>query len=546
VNPTGVASIILSAAVSVVSAQSPTLVSATFLGTDGDDLIESVAIAPDKTIYVAGNTAKPVPSDFGGVRVATMGSATESSRYGCGFVARFNADATKLLAYTQWSAGQVKLTTVAVNSNGVYAAGYATPPLRFPTGFQPAHPASQVPPHFTPKEHTERSNPQPDKSLAGAPVVMWLTHDLAGIGAGTFLEGQHTIWHVPRPLGEDTWQPTGLALLSNGDVVVCHDGGPIVPTKPGESPGAFHFYFCPDHLSRLSPELTARRWKQDIYSPAVEPVRASKGLGREWAHPTLGNARSFRIRSDARDNVYLAGWAASRTTIEPWWSPYLRKYDSTGRMLWSAYEFDPTSGKDERLNGLVSDSAIRSVAIDEEGNPVICTIGDGGNSVLRRDPRDYTQPAPSALRGSVSGFKGRVLYWGGVMRLNAVTRELLGGNHLGASNERGYQATWAVDVAPLPGGNVLAVGRHTAAFRVSSDAWFQPRETGGFIKLYAKDFAETFTTSIPDADFFMVTRQGNRCVIVGAARTGQAPTKNAVFQHAFGKQDGYLLVVDCP
>jgi hypothetical protein len=537
-------------ATNAVAAETPRVVSATRIGSAGHDIIEGVAIADEGSIYVAGSSAMPVGADFGGAGARTLGEAAAGSPYGCAFVARFNADGTHLLGFVQLAAGLGTFTTVEVNRHGVYVGGYATealePLLAGRGGLWERFPGERRSlPHYTPKEHTERSNPQPDKSLNGAPVVLRFSHDLARLEHGTFLEGRHTIWHVPRPLNESQWQPTAIALLSGGDLVVCHDGGPILRPDPGAPPGLEHFYRCPDHLSRLSADLAQRRWKTDVYSPAVGPERISRATGRPWPYPTMGNARSLRLRADRQDNLYLAGWAAARTTKEPWWSPYLRRYDADGRLLWSAYEHDPTSGADERLNGLVSDAAVRSVAVDDQGRVLVAGIGDGGNSVLRRDPRDYTRPAPK-LRGSVHSFKGRVLFWGMVARLDPVSRELLGGDHLAAYDTGGYQATWPVDIAPLPGGRVLAVGRHTRGFRTSADAWHAAVGPGGFVRVYAADFAEAFTSSVPDTDFFTVACRGARCAIVGVARSERAPLENALFEQPFGGTDGYLMVMDCP
>ena len=53
------------------------------------------------------------------------------------------------------------------------------------------------------------------------------------------------------------------------------------------------------------------------------------------------------------------------TSREPWWCPFLWKLNDRGKVVWKAYSFDPMGGSGGRMGGLVSDSAIRSMAADD-------------------------------------------------------------------------------------------------------------------------------------------------------------------------------------
>jgi hypothetical protein len=330
----------------------------------------------------------------------------------------------------------------------------------------------------------------------------------------------------------------GLATIPGGDLAVLHDGGAPV-----------HHYYAPDYVSRLSGDLAERAWRFDIFHPKIQPlekIRQRRAEFREWKFPVLGQIRTLRMRGDGSGNIYAGGWSVSMTSQEPWWCSFLFKIDARGRLVWQAYSHDPMSGPGNRLAGLVSDSAIRSMAIDDQDNLLVAGISDGGNTVLRRDPRDYLKNGPEFRRG-FGGMKGRVLYVGHLMRLDAQTRQLQAGTMLGSYADRGYEATWAVDVAGLPGSRLLAVGRHHRNHKSTADAWFDaPCDQGMFVKVFDREMEEQFSTNIAAAIPYAVARRGRRCVIAGMTESPQTPTKNALQAKHAGGFDAYILVADFP
>lgn len=552
-------------------------VSATIrVGGGGDDRLDGVAIAADGSIYVVGTLSdrsplrqKPelaLPSHHGN------GKDTDG-RFAVGFVARFDRGGT-LQSSATLPPGVGELNAVAVDRSGnVFVGGFATSGLqtaiRDAPGLHRAFPAERMTPQrHTPRDHTEPRNPQPDLSPRAAPIVLKFDPTLSKLLAGTYLEGRQTVWHVPAPLDEPMSQPTGIVPLNDGDVLVCHDGGPIVPPEPGQQPGAFHFYYAEDRVSRLSSNLDQRRWQVEVRMPPIDPERASRALGQPWKHDTMGNTRTLRFRSDARDGALLAGCAPSRTSAEPWWAPFLLRVDGSGKVSVVAYTFDPTGGGEARLGGLVSDSAIRSVRAGDDGSLLVTTLGDGGNSVLRRDPRDYTREAPK-LKGSAHGFRGRTLFWGTVVRLDGRSGELLAGNTVIGYHRNVAEPAWAEDALGLPDGSVVAVGRHRrgfplrdaghpffektrrppdvdarspppVAYQVLRDAW------GGFIATYDREMNPIFVGSVDGAAFREVapSADGRFLAVVGTAEAGRGEAKDATRLGMGGKVDGLLLLID--
>ncbi|MFP4106032.1 MAG: hypothetical protein ACLFVU_08070 [Phycisphaerae bacterium] len=549
-------------AVSPLVYAAPEITTATFLGTDGDDVIEGVHIASDGTIYITGTTGKPMDKLPGGVKPVTLGKPfKQKSNYGCGFVARLSADGRKLLSYTQLAAGIAQPTSVAVSKDGVYLAGYANGGLEpLIAGHEPIIAKAQsrqydLQTYSTTEHHSE---PHIDRANfgRGVPFVLRLDESMRTIEQGTFLEGWQSVWHVPHPLREDRRQPVGLVVMSDGDVVVSHDGGYNRFPDKGEKTGFTHFYGMPDHLSRLAPDLSTRRWKKDIYTPITDPEKVEKYAAKgsrywrrekiDWPHKHLGNTRILRLRKDSKDNLLIAGWSPTRTSNEPWWSPFLWKLSPEGKLIWRALNPDPMGGAGDRMGGVVSDTAVRSVNVDGEDNVLYAAIADGGNSPMRYDiPTSKKQLSKDVLRGSVWAFRGRLLFWGTVARIDGKTRKMQAGNSIAGLTHDGRprtQAAWAMDIGPWTDGQVLTIGRHTRGFKFTENAWAKS-DWGSFVRVYGKGFPLEFSTSVPDADLRVMDVRDGRAVIVGKAKSSEAPTRNPLQKSPAGKWDGYLLVV---
>ncbi|MEI7766777.1 MAG: hypothetical protein WCJ97_04985 [Phycisphaerae bacterium] len=531
------------------------ILAATYIGSTSNDTLDGVAFDAQGQFYVVGNFGAKLELDK--ITSITVGTTDPASSYGHAYLLRWDATGTRINAALRIAQGNVKLTSVAVGKDAFYIAGYATPatsvwitPLAglFPKPVTPVPPAQE---RFTAKDHYSEPNFAPGTDQRGTPFVAQVNKEMTKVIAATYLEGWQSLWHVPQPLNEDVWQPVGLAVLTSGDVVVGHDGGYQTTPPAGRKAGPEEFFHQPDHLSRLSADLKLRRWTQTIYTPPVPAANAGIILGQPWPFATLGNTRMLRLRVDARDNIYACGWSPTQTMKEPWWSPWLHRYDANGKLVWTAYEFDPTSGGG-RLNGLVSDSAIMSVALDPDGQVLITSGGDGGNSVLSKDPRDYNKPA--SLRGGVWGFRGRTLFWGTVARLDATSRGLQGGEHIAGFNQSQLSPAWGTDIVGLPHGQVLAVGRNQSGFDTSKDAWYSG--PGAWLRLYKPNFETRFATSIPQTNFVMAERYQDRVVVIGMSGQNQLPRKRdrvvqtempplvrPVQNKLSGTTDGYLMLL---
>ncbi len=540
------------------------IVTATYFGVGQDSDLQGAAIAPDGTIYVVGNSSEAMKGLPGGVIATAFGAAANEARCGSGFVAHLTADGKTILQCAQLAPGIALLTTVQLHDGAVYVSGYGSvgleDVLRDRKGMMRQFPLNNELHAYERAKAAgaeDKIADRPGLGRYGAPCILRLSADLQKLDAGTYLEGWQQVWdkkRVAKPgkefLGgyqEYFWQPTSTAVLKSGDIIVCHDGGYFrmareedkTLLKDDPKPDRLIFYDNCDYISRLSADLGRRLWKQSIYTPPVDPEVARK-LKNGWPFNHYGSPRTCRMRLDRDDNAYLCGWSASATSKEPWWSPYLYKLDpATGAPIWTAYEYDPMSGGQNRMGGQVADTAIDSLAIDEDGNLLTSLMSDGGNSVMEWSPKADRSKFEGKIKGG--GFPVKLVHWWGqIHRVDSKTREGRGGARIGAWG-------WAQDLVSLPGNSVLVWGRYNWKFDFTPDAWWDRsaiENPNAFIRVYSPDFDLLFSTAVPGVVPFEVTRAANRIVLVGRAEQRISPTKDAIFPESSGNTSGYLLVAN--
>lgn len=552
------------------------LLRATFWGTAADDDIQGAAQAPDGSVYVVGNTGASAGGLPGNVAAKLFGPAAPAPACGCGFVAHFSSDMGRLLHYAEFADGIAIFTSAIIGPQGVYVSGYASeglePLLSGKPGLISKYPlAHEV--RLIKEGRILEANGLRDKDPVagrlglgrlGAPFVLRLSADLQTITAGTYLEGWQQVYDKdrvktirPREMfpKEFFWQPVSLGLFKEGDLAVSHDGGYFRILADADRKlagtntallGKLGFYDCNDWVSRLSPDLSRRIWRQAIFTPSVNSDVA-KVLKDGWPHPHYGNPRTHRMRLDSGGNVVLCGWSATQTKSEPWWSPYLWKLDgATGRLLMKYYEYDPMSGVDNRMNGTVADTAISSFAFDSDGNLLVSLFADGGNTVMEWSPQaSLGRKFEGVLKNNV-GVK-LVHWWGMIHRVNAQTREGLGGVRMASRGSGAAGPAWVVDLASLPEHKVLAVGRCNLDFPWSDNAWHRAsvdENPVGFLRVYDREFELLFSTALPGVvPFELVPLTDKRFLITGQARNPTAPAANGFYGQSRGKADGWFAVV---
>jgi hypothetical protein len=556
------------------------LTKASYFGTSGNDNFEGAAVGPDGALYLVGNAGAAVERLPGNAAPVRLGNAVADAQCGCGFVLKLSPDASAVLGYAELGKGILHATAVAVAGQSVYVGGYATeglePLLAEKPGMTRKYPLRELleivkaGKFLEATGNKEAKDPlvgRPGLGRAGAPCVLRFSADLKELQAGTYLEGWQQVYEKHRNCGRDRggqrrgpfleyfWQPINICPLKDGDVAVAHDGGyfRLLTEKDRELvaklekeedraklPGRLGFYDVADHVSRLSGDLTLRRWKTDIHTPPTVPEVASR-LKNGWPLPHYGSPRVHRMRADRDGNLWTCGWSASGTSNEPWWSPFLWRLDpKTGQPTRKLYEYDPMSGGGNRMGGTVADTALVSVAVGENGDLLTCLIADGGNSVIGRGPlgnegKRMTGPVVGpGLGGSPAHF------WGHTHRVDGKTFEGLGGARTGPY-------AWTIDAAGLPDNYFLALGRWNAPLPWTADAWWTEGKLpnpNAFLRVVAPDYNTVFWTAIPGVrPFELVPIGGQRYLLVGFAADGTSPMKGSLVAESSGGEDAWFAVV---
>ena len=554
---------------SALAAEPPVrIVTATYWGTAEEDDLQGVTAAADGTLYVVGNAGAAMEGLPSGVRPARLGAAAEQARCGHGFIAHLSADGRTLLHYAEFAKGLTLLTTVQTNGQAVYVGGYAADALEDVLadrkGLLRQYPLRKEMAQIEADRAAGKEDKiagRPGLGRYGAPCVLRFSLDLQTLESGTYLEGWQQVWDKVRVTNfrkkmegnwrEFFWQPTHLSLLKSGELIVGHDGGYFrLPKESDKELAAGNeklaerllFYDCCDHVSRLSADLTRRVWTTPIYTPPVDP-EVAKQVKDGWPLPHYSNPRTHRLRLDRDESIWLCGWSAAATSKEPWWSPYLYRLDpKSGKVLQRLYEYDPLSGGGNRMGGTVADTAMLTVAPEDNGNLLVALLADGGNSVMGFSPRGDGSRFETPAKGK--GFTVKLVHWWGqVHRVDAAAGRGLGGARVGPWG-------WVVDLAPAASNGVLALGRCNGPFDVTDDAWCKEslaENPVAFLRFYSADFDLMFSTLIPGIVPFELTPLGKqRYAIAARAEQAGAPTKNAIFADRRGKSDGYLMIIEAP
>lgn len=557
------------------------LLKASYFGTEANDNFEGAAVGPDGSLYLVGNAGVPNGRPVRGLKPVRVGRATTEPRCGCGFVMKLSPDAAKVLAYAEFGKGILHATAIAVTDKGVYVGGYASdglePLLKGREGLISQYPlrteqqliadGKMMEANGFPPGRRDSIGNRPWLGRLGAPCVLKLSSDLKALESGTYLEGWQQVYDKYRVCGhrrkglkgafrEHFWQPVNICPLKSGDVVVSHDGGYFRMLTDQDRKQALEleegkrarflqrlcFYDTADHVSRLSADLAQRAWKTDIHTPPTVTEVANE-VKAGWFVPHYGNPRVHRMRADRDGNLWVCGWSATATSNEPWWSPFLLRLDpETGKPTRRLYEYDPMSGGGNRMGGTVADTALLSVAVEDDGDLLTCLISDGGNSWIGRGPRGHEG---EKMKGRVIGpghHYSPAHFWGHAQRVDGKTFDGLGGAKTGPW-------AWTIDTAGLPDDHFLALGRWNHRLPWTEDAWWTHEDAeqpnpNAFLRVVGPDYNTVFWTAIPGMRPYEVMPIGDdRYIITGFADNGAAPMKNSVVKEAPGGEDAYFAIV---
>jgi hypothetical protein len=339
------------------------------------------------------------------------------------------------------------------------------------------------------------------------------------------------------------------------------------------------------YLAKLAPDASRVVWVRHLAGPSAAPdvsisakgtilfrgpdLRTFTPDGALRRTTVVPGGLSEKIAVNPADGTYAYGhehhW---RTGREPWRCPVLNIHRPDGALLYHLYDW---GGPYVGLNNLrlVSDSAVREIAYDADGNLVIYAWSDGGNSVMYREPMDVRAPAPGMKGLGMSAWGAGVLSCAYILRIDTKDYRVSGGTlWLAFLSERDKpNSIWIDTLGFAADGSVAAGGRAAWGLIQTGNHLNEGGEPGGpYVAVFSRDFASLRFASAMNACGATEVRNNDRWAFItgtpggkpvllavcGAAKEEEgynqgkpAPTVGAV-QPAFGggHLDGHALLMD--
>lgn len=262
-------------------------------------------------------------------------------------------------------------------------------------------------------------------------------------------------------------------------------------------------------------------------------------------------------------SIVRGGEHHSPTGREPWRCPTLNIYNRDGSQLHQFYDWLGSYVGLDNLR-LVSDTAVRRVTFDPDGNLFLYLWSDGGNSVALREPFDIRTVAPNFEGLGFSAWGAGVLSAAYLIRIDPKTDRVKDGTmwlaYLESVNKP--NSTWIDQLAFTPDGSVCFTGRAASCIIQTSNR-LSPSNSDQHIVILEDDLKSIrFSSTVPgsgqartgdddEAWGIASTTSGSkqRVLFLTGASEGQGefktPTVNAS-QNTFGGgwMDGYAVLLE--
>lgn len=265
-------------------------------------------------------------------------------------------------------------------------------------------------------------------------------------------------------------------------------------------------------------------------------------------------------------SFYIGGEYHSATGLEPWRNPFLHRFNADGTPRWTAWNWTgPLVGV--RWSRQVSDSAVRAVLVEDNGDLLIRGWSDGGNSVFTNLPYDFRRShGKSGFAGSIWG--ANVLSVSYLMRMDPESMEITAFNRWlsympstgtpNAANIRSFAQTSNREVVFSGSSAASLIETHNAFV----EPWYKQHQRnpatarpkgGPYVAIFDHDFKNLLlSTSVPGLRQQKVQTQGQKILVTGEAIPMEGAyginlppiIKNAP-QEEFGggATDAYLMLI---
>lgn len=548
------------------TAQEQELLWSTYLGGSGDDRIHRVTQAANGDWLVAGNTTSDT---IAGISPTLIGvdDPTRLHQFG-GFIARVSDDGQTLRWVRRFGRGVVFLSDIHENGGLLYITGVATAFAQEHL-IEPFNGYDTNPPLAVTSEHTGAFtvHEAPDTYRS---VLFLMTADGSDLLNSTWM-GEPTPGREGHGIGDiigdwyaadDMWRYVRqrenwafnfmnpftinrIETFPNGDLLFLMDGG--LRWAGGQ-----------DTIYRFSPGDVSPAglvWKTTFdaagNNSTVDSPEHSSVMASDIAVTPEG------------DHVYVVGAANGWTGDEPYWNPFVFKFNADdGSQVWGrepkdevtafgAYNMDMLSVGNNRL---ISDSFGQALVVNSLGEPLLSMWSDGGASVLALRHPWTLSGSPANMDGDgFFGFRARTfapvlgrMSPDGADGWRRAHRIKPNPNTPPADN-----ATLFYGIAELPGQPTSAYAVGFTHGMPEINALHSGSGHGVIAKLEFDDAGTTrhYVERIAGIHEFLSIRASSTpgIFMVGGYGVEGAPLKNALQSEASGRFSGYLMqIADAP
>jgi hypothetical protein len=234
-------------------------------------------------------------------------------------------------------------------------------------------------------------------------------------------------------------------------------------------------------------------------------------------------------------------WPTGR---EPWRCPTLTIHAPDGTLKYQFYDWGgPYVGLDNCRQ--VSDSAIRAVTHDKDGNIFIYAWSDGGNSVMTTEPNDVRQPVSPHGLGITTAGAG-VLSCAYLIKIEPKEFKAIGWTLWLAFNHGKPNSVWIDALGYADDGSVLFCGRSAQGLWQTNNKLTDGVPAGNYIAALTPDMSGVrYCSSIPGAGAAVIGNDDRQCWGV-ASGTVQGKSRALFFGGAVAEEEQYGVKTKTP
>ena len=283
--------------------------------------------------------------------------------------------------------------------------------------------------------------------------------------------------------------------------------------------------------------------KGDVYFGAQD-LRVFSPAGTQTGQMVVpGGVRDNTSVNPKNGMIARCGDQNTGTGREPWRMPFLDLLKPNGDLFLQLYRWSPRYVVLDSSR-LVSDTEVKTVTHDHDGNMLLTCWSDGGNSVANREPTDIRRSPPNQGVGmNAAGANATSL--GYLVKLDAEDHQIIGwtmwvSKYAGAANGAKFDR-----VGEGGDGSVLFSGGSAWGLVQTANKLANGEPAGTFIAVLSPDMTGVrFSSAVPGMGLARIGNEDSRVAMASATINGK--TRAIFIGGARAEEDVYELVTRTP